>query len=392
MKQEMKKDPLESFSLAEARRLVTDLFEPNPWIYWTDFMVTISVGMACFPVISHAPSIPVRLVAFVVCALAFYRASIFTHEMVHLPGKKWKPFRFAWNMLCGIPFLIPSFTYYTHLDHHRRKHYGTRRDAEYLPLAAQPPYKTVLYLMQSLVAYPLAIIRFGIVTPLSWISPAVRDFAAKHASSMIMDPFYIRPLPSAKERRVWRIQELLCFAWVVGLATVYIRGVIPFTGKPLPWDFLPKLYGLSVAIMLLNSIRTLGSHRFLGADEEEFTFTEQLVDSVNHPGHAIVGPLWAPLGQRYHALHHLFPSMPYHHLGTAHYRLMEQLPADSAYRMTNSPGLTATLVDLWRQARSSARGVAPVPPWHVQKYQEPNGVDASSRRETAEVEVYSESR
>jgi hypothetical protein len=37
-----------------------------------------------------------------------------------------------------------------------------------------------------------------------------------------------------------------------------------------------------------------------------------------------------PLGLRYHALHHLFPSLPYHALGTAHRRLIVALPPDSA--------------------------------------------------------------
>ncbi len=36
----------ESFSMAEARQIVRDLFTPNPWIYWTDFLLSLTIAMA----------------------------------------------------------------------------------------------------------------------------------------------------------------------------------------------------------------------------------------------------------------------------------------------------------------------------------------------------------
>jgi fatty acid desaturase len=62
--------------------------------------------------------------------------------------------------------------------------------------------------------------------------------------------------------------------------------------------------------------------------------------------------LWAPLGQRYHALHHVFPSIPYHWLGVAHRRLMRQLPADNPYRKTVRKGLIKALIEMWTRARN----------------------------------------
>ena len=85
----------------------------------------------------------------------------------------------------------------------------------------------------------------------------------------------------------------------------------------------------------------------------EVTFLDQLLDSINYPRHPVLSSLWAPVGLRFHALHHLFPSLPYHNLAKAHQRLMAELPADSPYRLTNSPSLTASLVRLWRASRSS---------------------------------------
>jgi fatty acid desaturase len=89
------------------------------------------------------------------------------------------------------------------------------------------------------------------------------------------------------------------------------------------------------------------------------TFVEQMVDSVNYPHNPLLGGLWAPVGLRFHALHHIFPTMPYHALAEAHRRLMRELPADSPYRLTEGKSLTSEIVSLWRRAKSSEHAPAP---------------------------------
>jgi fatty acid desaturase len=166
---------------------------------------------------------------------------------------------------------------------------------------------------------------------------------------MVMDPTYIRPLPSRKVLRIFRLQEALCFLWTVGVATVIFAGIIPL-------GFLPTAYLVSVCILFLNALRTLGAHRYTNVGGE-VTFVDQLLDSINYPRHPFLSALWAPVGLRFHALHHLFPSLPYHNLAKAHERLMTGLPADSPYRRTVSPSLTTSLVELWRKSRESASQV-----------------------------------
>jgi fatty acid desaturase len=61
------------------------------------------------------------------------------------------------------------------------------------------------------------------------------------------------------------------------------------------------------------------------------------------------------VGLRYHALHHLFPSLPYHNLGRAHQRLMAELPTDSPYRLTNSDSLRQSFLRLWRASLAASR-------------------------------------
>jgi fatty acid desaturase len=331
------------FSIREARSIVRDLFEPNPAVYWADFLLSMAVGGGFFFASRRlAPwSVPQVLFAFVAC-LAYYRSALFIHELTHLRDGSFRAFRIAWNVLCGIPFLMPSFLYYTHLAHHARKHYGTPEDGEYLPLATQPRIEILKYLLQPFVIPLLAVVRFLLLAPLAWVSPRLRRLVHQRASSMVMDPAYVRPLPTRREWRVWRLQETACFLFALGAAVLFIRGRLPI-------DLLVQIYFTAVVILLLNHVRTLGAHRFRHRGEP-LTFVDQLLDSVNYPRHPLSGELWAPVGLRFHALHHLFPSLPYHALGEAHRRLMAQLPADSPYRRTESPSLSTSIAELWQAA------------------------------------------
>lgn len=335
------------FSIREARRIVGDLFMPNALIYWADFLGTMAIGGVCFRLVRRVPAGSIWQIAlFFVSCLALYRGALFTHELVHLKSGSFRYFRVAWNVLCGIPFLMPSFLYFTHLAHHARKHYGTPHDGEYLPLGAGPIRAILLYLCQPLVIPILAVIRFLVFTPVAWLNPSFRRFVQQRASSMVMDPSYIRPLPTREELGVWRLQEAACFAYAAAAAGLLLAG-------RLPWAVLVQGYMTAVVIVSINHVRTMGAHRFVHRGEE-LSFVDQLLDSVNYPHHPLTAGLWAPVGLRFHALHHLFPLLPYHNLAKAHRRLMASLPADSPYRRTESPSLPAALVDLWRNARAAS--------------------------------------
>ncbi len=325
------------------------------------------MGFAAYALVRRFPlGSPQQIVAFLVSSLLFYRAALFIHEIVHFRSGTFKVFRVVWNLLCGVPFLLPSFTYYTHLDHHRRKFYGTREDGEYLPLGHQSVGAIGFYLSQCLIIPGLVVIRFFLLTPLTWLVGPVRRWVYAHASSLVMDPMYVRPQPDRETLRVWRLQELACCAFCWGVGALLLRGLMypelrpgdpfPVSRGVLPIGFLIQAYATAIMIVLLNSIRTLGAHRFMN-DGRQMTFLEQLEDSVNFPRRPLLTELWAPVGLRFHGLHHLFPSMPYHNLATAHKRLMEQLPADSPYRVTVADSLMQALGRLWRAARQSPSGV-----------------------------------
>jgi len=103
---------------------------------------------------------------------------------------------------------------------------------------------------------------------------------------------------------------------------------------------------------VLNQARTLVAHLWEN-EGETMTVTGQYLDSVNVPPPGWVTVLWAPVGLRYHALHHLLPSLPYHALTEAHRRLCAELGAGSTYARSNYPGLFPLLGRLVRSTMGS---------------------------------------
>lgn len=355
------------FSIGEARHIVRDLFEPRPWVYWTDFLASIFVGYFCFGAIARPRPIPFLAallgwptpsgqwalvgLCFVISVLALYRASLFTHELVHLREGAVRGFYPVWNFLCGVPFLMPSFMYETHVHHHVRRMYGTREDGEYLKFARGSIWGIAWYLLQSFLLPLAAVVRFGLVAPLCWVSPSVRRLAVRHMSSMVINFNYIRPEPTPREKQVWRRQEAGCVVMVWGGAILFFSGL-------LGGGWLLQAYATGSCVILLNAVRTLAAHRYRG-DGRDMTLVEQLVDSINYPASRWIDELWAPVGLRFHALHHLFPGMPYHNLAAAHRRLMQQLPADSPYRLAESPSLFSSLRTIVRDASTHSFDTIP---------------------------------
>ena len=354
--------PASAFSLAEARGIVRDLFAPNEGIYWIDFLTTILVGHALYAVTRllyeiHLQPLRLRLilqlVTFSITCACYYRAAMFVHEIVHLPDQRFRAFRVAWNLLCGIPFLVPSFTYLTHLDHHRRKTFGTEHDGEYLPLSRMSPWWIVVYLSQCVWLPPLVVLRFGVLTPLTWICPPLRRLIHQRFSSLVIDPTYIRPLPTERALRSIRWQELGCFLLLLAIAIVP-----PVFLHRWPIPLIVQAYLTSIVLILMNCLRTLASHRWV-SDGQEGTFIDQMLDSVTLDSESWPALLLNPVGLRYHTTHHLFPSLPYHNIRAAHRRLMEKLPADSLYRRTVEHSMGAVIVQLWQRAAARDRGSAP---------------------------------
>ena len=114
-----------------------------------------------------------RAAALLVAIVALYRAVLFIHEITHRAGRELPAFTLVWNVLVGVPLLIPSFLYQgVHTDHHRQSCYGTEADPEYMPFGRRPPVLIFGAALASLLAPVALAVRFGMLAPLSWAIPA----------------------------------------------------------------------------------------------------------------------------------------------------------------------------------------------------------------------------
>jgi len=146
-----------------------------------------------------------------------------------------------------------------------------------------------------------------------------------NASSLVVDPSYRRDPPCSRRPRSWRIRKRGSSP-IFGIAGALGGGLIDA-------ELLVQLYLNQCRRPALNSLRTLAAHRYR-SEGDPMTATQQLLDSLNYPRRSWLIPLWAPVGLRFHALHHLFPSIPYHNLAAAHDRLTGMLPQGSPYHRT----------------------------------------------------------
>lgn len=334
--------------LKAAANLTRDLNQPSAAIYWADMLCSALLGYASLAATILAPSTLVGAVTAFVAILALYRAGSFIHELTHLKPNAVPGFRLVWNIIIGVPLLAPSFMYEgVHNQHHAKPYYGTVNDPEYLPLALMKPWTIPVFLVAAALAPIGLLIRFGLLTPLSLLSPRLREAVVARYSGLQINPMFRRPKPEGKFARDWFLQEAGATIWAMSLIILAATGIVPLR------EFAIILVVLS-GVMFLNQVRTLVAHLWEN-DGEPMSVTEQYLDSVNVPPPGLLPALWAPVGLRYHALHHLLPGVPYHDLGEAHRRISRELDASSPYFAANYrglPGLVATLtVKSWQGTR-----------------------------------------
>ena len=323
---------------AHARLLVRDLHKPNPRVYWSDLLLTAFTGWAAFGLAVYLPLFSPGMVASTALAVfALYRGLCFMHELSHQTRRTLPGFEAAFNVLIGYPLLMPSFVYLgVHQDHHKVAFYGTSKDPEYMPFA-QSSLMTTVFAVESFFIPIVLLIRFLLLTPLGLISPRVHRWLVVYLSSLTMNLRYRREATQQLLSRVRLHGAIVWFGWM-GLIALVVRGAVS-------WRVFLVWLLVDGMVSFINSLRTLGAHAYESTGHP-MDRMGQLLDSIDHPG-AFWTELWAPVGLRFHALHHYFPGVPYHSLPEAYRRLVGTLPIQATYQRMTSPSLPISLKRLF---------------------------------------------
>ncbi len=197
---------------------------------------------------------------------------------------------------------------------------------------------TVIFALESFFI-PLALLaRFLLLTPLGLLFPKFQKWLVVYASSLTMNLQYRR---DATPKLVDAVRRYSAVVWLLWMAAIGL-GVLHL----IAWRVFGIWLLVSALVSFVNTLRTLGAHAY-ESEGDALDRQGQLLDSIDTPG-AIWTELWAPVGLRFHALHHYFPGIPYHNLGLAHRRLSSSLPENATYHAVRSPSLLSSLRNLYR--------------------------------------------
>lgn len=308
-----------------------NFFQVRPARYWWDFAFSVTLAYTAATIFLVAPSFSwPQLVAFPFAVFWLYRTGSLIHEVAHLSHGELQAFKVAWNLVVGVMTLSPSpfFTRH-HRDHHTQRMYGTPQDPEYVVnIWKRGSLLSMLAYLGIIAVFPLLVFLRFFLVPLTYLHPRLREWTLTRASSMTLNYQYVRKI-TPHDR--WAITSVEWLCWI--RATLIPAAVLLGLN---PWTRMPMLYLLGFTVLLMNQMRQLADHHFEG-DGSNLELSDHIHDSCNYTSRDFLTWLFFPFSIRYHALHHLFPTLPYHNLAVAHAYLERELPADSPYRSLSQP-------------------------------------------------------
>ena len=294
--------------------MVNDLRDHVAWIYWVDLLFSTIVFWVCLAYMSAAfVTLSVYLLCVVGGTFALYRAVMFIHEIAHFSRRTLPGFELTWNALIGWPVFFPSFFIRYHLSHHRTASYGTNDDPEYFSLTSKSPSDRRFFLVSTSLTPFFLLFRASVLVPISWLHAPLRRWVWCQCSHVKMNIGFNPAAHLQNQIQAERASDVI--------NTAYSWLLISFTLLDLlSWQFVFNLLLVMALASFINGWRTLLAHRYssLGLPIDHLS---QLSDSTTFCYPFWLGELLAPVGQRFHAAHHLFPYLPYHSLPEADRRL-----------------------------------------------------------------------
>ena len=296
--------------LVNVHQTMQDLRVHSAPFYWADLLLCATIFWTL--VLLGCQSLRWFPVALIVGSLALYRMALFTHEICHFKSGVLPGFEATWNVVCGVPILLPSYMLNSHVDHHATRSYGTPADPEYLPFASFPQLRRSFLLGSALVPVAM-VVRSLILVPAAWVLPGLHVYLRERLTFMTMNSAY-RPGPTLRLTRSDHVAEITTSLWTWGLIVASATGAVP-------WPFAVLLLACMTLANLLNGWRTLQAHLYT-SQGQTMDAKAQVRDSTTFTTCWLRGELLCPVGQRFHAAHHLLPYLPYHALPEAHRRLI----------------------------------------------------------------------
>lgn len=310
----------------------------NKAIFWRDLLLFAAAGWSfLYLSVAHHSLYVIPATYF------FYRGTMLIHEVIHL-SKKIPGYRFVYNLLLGWPNSYPAYIYDTHLFHHGKKTYGTKKDPEYKYIEFN-----ALSLIRPLLIAPLMpllqVIRFGVIPFITPFMPASfqQKLFSKY-STLVFDVSYERNFRGKYDLKTMMINDLISAFYKVVAVALIVTGYFPVT-------LLLMLYTIVTLASLLNMYRALFNHYYANEEELPLSWSQHMHDTVTVDSFILKHLLFIN-GLNYHALHHLYPEMPYHNLAMAHQKLMRELPEGHLYKEGVHFNVTTLLKKILNQNRT----------------------------------------
>src|SRR5689334_5378880 len=206
----------------DAWALVKDLHQPRPAVFWSDLFLSAIAGWGGFAVALLAKPFSAGMwISFGIAACALYRGLCFVHEISHLRRSYLRGFETAWNLLFGVPLLMPSFVYVgVHSSHHSLATFGTDQDPEYLPFA-NSHWRPVVFATHSVLVHLALLLRFLAAAPVGLLWPRFHGWLVVHASSLSMNVKYPRQSTAEIDTWIRRWEKSILLAWISAAALAW---------------------------------------------------------------------------------------------------------------------------------------------------------------------------
>ena len=161
---------------------------------------------------------------------------------------------------------------------------------------------SIFYLLHVAI-YPIYVLFRFLLAPLTLLHPKLRKFTLERLSSFTLNWKYKRNINRMDHKKFLLVEMLCCArAWLIPLGVVI--GISD-------WTRVPLMYLLAITILAASQMRFFADHHF-ESHGDQMIMSEHITDSCNYTQSDFFTWLFFPFTIRFHALHHLFPTIPYH--------------------------------------------------------------------------------